>query len=90
MGIGKVLPTLVVFSILLMMVFSLLPAYAHPGNTSDHGECPTKFGSPVGVTEVPGTDFSSKDKNGNGHVCVKINNGGHIVVIDDNHVSKRS
>jgi len=64
MGIGKVLPTLVILSISAMMVFSLLPVYAHnpppppalpPGGTDDgfpHGTCNGPWGGPFSIEEV--------------------------------------
>ena len=74
MGTGKVLPTLVILSIAVMMVFSILPSYGDPFSGSA-GVCP---GGPSGNSPwhthhlneggFPSTEFLV-DENGNGHIC---------------------
>jgi len=93
MGIGKVLPTLVILSISAMIVFSLFPVYAHEEDTSDHGKCQgPAWNGPDGVVDLftqnpTGPDPDLKDRNGNDHVCWRFVNG-NIQYRDDNPLPK--
>ena len=88
MGIGKVLPTLVILSISAMMVFSLLPVYAHnPG--SSHGHCTGQWEGPFTIAFVDdktGESNISKDKNENGFLCIKLGGKDGLQVKDDNPI----
>ena len=66
MGTGKVLPTLVIFGVLAMMIFSILPAYA---NHLADGVCPggSNGKSPWEIHNVGIGDQG--DANENGHIC---------------------
>jgi len=84
MGMGSVLPAVVIVSISVMMVVAILPAFAL------HQSAPP-FDCPKGWTnvEIGGTDAKpSVDKNGNGHICEKVNNGGKTSYKDDHQSGK--
>ena len=77
MDTKKFLSLIVIFSIAVMLSFSVLPAMA----TSGGGVCP---GNGNGVwsmgTVEPGT---GADKNENGHVCYNLTPNGALITLDD-------
>ena len=77
LGMGKVLLTIVIFSISIMMIFSILPAMAlHAG---DGSKCP---GEPRSPWEHISSSNPNVDKNGNGFIC-NLETGRVIIQIDD-------
>jgi len=88
MGTGKILPTIIVFSITAMLIFSILPAMADPKEDPD-GKfwlCPGE--EPKGPWKhIPVNGFESVDKNNNGWVCSNQNSA-NGVVIDDRRPAK--
>ena len=96
MGTGKVLPTIIIFSIAAMMVFSLLPVYAdNVDGSSDgktHGKCNGGgWNGPFSIAEIINTfnvDPSRNDRNGNDHVCFKFNPNAKLQFKDDNPIPK--
>ena len=71
MGTGKLLPTFVILSISVMMVFSILPAYAeHQTSTLGCGGGPWALLSTHDTEkDVPPEILDGKDRNKNGWVC---------------------
>ena len=78
----------VIVSISVMLVFSILPAYAgHAG--SDPGLCAKGFEKISNDDAIKDLGFTSDqvseaDKNDNDHVCVKELKSGKILLKDDN------
>ena len=79
----KILPILFVFGIATMMMMAILPANAnHPDNGT--GVCPGPW-SHISVEDAIEVDpnAASKDRNGNGNVCIKFSPNGVGMVKDD-------
>jgi len=89
MDASKVLPTLVIFTISAMMVFSILPAMADPRGPDPDGnfwECGGE--QPSGPWAHVFTNgnivLEAKDKNENFWVCTNSLAGGpNLIVVDD-------
>jgi len=84
MGIGKVLPTLVILIISAMMIFSILPAMAHD---ISGWMCPAEGKSPWEHRETLNPDEAAVDTNGNGNGFICANaNGATLKIMDDHFV----
>ena len=91
---GKTLSALVIMGVAVMMVFSLLPVYAGHFNDIDEGTCQGPWNGPFTVQNMIDTfpdespsKISSKDKNGNHHICSKGVKG-QIMFRDDNPIPR--
>ena len=99
MGIGKAFSAVVIMAVAVMMVFSLLPVYAHnplppTGDGEDdgkvHGTCQGPWNGPFSIAHILdtfGIDVSKNDRNENDHVCFKGNPNG-LIFRDDNPLPK--
>ena len=83
MGTGKVLATIVIFSIAAMMVFSILPAYAEHSE-SHNGACKGPAWDPVLLFPESPTVQKDKDRNNNGWICSKQGGPNGFMFKDDN------
>jgi len=88
MGMGIVIPSLVIVSISIMLVVSILPVYAHIPGTPE-GTCPNGWE----IVHLDGLDPENKpfdkkgnpvDANGNDHICEK--DTGKKIMLKDDHI----
>jgi len=84
---GMRLSGTIISSVLVMLVFSILPAYADTGVR--HGICANGFDDieiddAVTTQGADLTKLDKVDKNDNGHVCWKMKGNGDFLYKDDN------
>lgn len=86
MDTKKFLSLIVIFSIAIMLSFSMLPAMADHFEERPKGECPGNGNGPWVMGTVD--PRSGVDRNGNGHVCINLTPGGNMIIKDDK-ISKK-
>ena len=92
LGTGKVIPTLVIFTISVMMIFSILPVIADPRGPDKDGKMRLCGGEipngPWDHVAINGEqDRIDADKNENGWVCTNQMSTNQVI-IDDHRPAK--